>query len=160
MTKMYKMDYESPIGFIEVIGTHEAIVSILFCEKDKKENGVQTDTPPVLIECYNQLDAYFKGNRRDFTFPYQLEGTSFQKTVWEALIGIPYAETGSYKEIAVAIGNEKAIRAVGSANGRNKLSLVVPCHRVIGSNGKLTGYAGGLWRKAWLLHHEKSFKGL
>ncbi|MBU5343857.1 methylated-DNA--[protein]-cysteine S-methyltransferase [Caldifermentibacillus hisashii] len=158
MTIRHKLDYESPIGVIEIIGTNEAIHSILFSEKDKKQNFLQAETPPVLAECYTQLDEYFKGKRHDFSFPYQLEGTDFQKKVWEALIEIPYAETGSYKDIALFIGNEKAIRAVGSANGKNKLSIVIPCHRVIGSNGKLTGYAGGLWRKEWLLQHEKSCK--
>ncbi len=158
MTKIYKLDYKTPIGVIEIIGTNEAISSILFSEKDKKENFLQDETPPVLAECYNQLDEYFKGDRHEFTFSYQFEGTDFQKTVWGALIEIPYAETGSYKDIAVSIRNEKAIRAVGSANGKNKLSIVIPCHRVIGSNGKLTGYAGGLWRKEWLLQHERFFK--
>jgi methylated-DNA-[protein]-cysteine S-methyltransferase len=110
-----------------------------------------------LAECFSQLDEYFKGERREFTFPYILEGTIFQKNVWNALTGILYVNTGSYKDIAVSIGNEKAIRAVGSANGRNKLSIVIPCHRIIGSNGKLTGYAGGLWRKEWLLQHERNF---
>ncbi|MHC0038723.1 methylated-DNA--[protein]-cysteine S-methyltransferase [Pseudoneobacillus sp. C159] len=156
MTKIYKLDYESPIGVIEIVGTHKAIRSILFSEESKKVNLLQAETPPVLAECYTQLDEYFKGERCDFTFPYQFEGTDFQKTVWEALIEIPYAETGSYKDIAISIGNEKAIRAVGSANGKNKLSIVIPCHRIIGSNGKLTGYAGGLWRKEWLLQHERS----
>jgi methylated-DNA-[protein]-cysteine S-methyltransferase len=156
MTKIHKLDYESPIGVIEIISTNKAIRSILFSEKDKKENYLQAETPSVLAECYTQLDEYFKGNRHDFSFPYQFQGTDFQKTVWAALTEIPYAETGSYKDIAVSIGNEKAIRAVGSANGKNKLSIVIPCHRVIGSSGKLTGYAGGLWRKEWLLQHEKS----
>jgi methylated-DNA-[protein]-cysteine S-methyltransferase len=112
----------------------------------------------VLIECERQLDEYFKGKRRTFTFPYQLDGTIFQKKVWEGLTEISYAKTSTYKEIAVSIGNEKAVRGVGSANGRNRLSIVVPCHRVIGSNGKLTGYAGGLWRKEWLLRHERSLR--
>jgi len=158
MTKVYKLDYESPIGVVEIIGTHEAINSILFSEENKIVNFLQPETPPVLAECYNQLDEYFKGERHEFTFPYQFEGTNFQKIVWNALIKIPYAETGSYKDIAVLIGNEKAIRAVGSANGKNKLSIVIPCHRIIGSNGNLTGYAGGLWRKEWLLQHERTFK--
>jgi methylated-DNA-[protein]-cysteine S-methyltransferase len=158
MTKRYKLDYQSPIGVIKIMGTHEAISSILFSEECKKTNFLDAETPQVMAECYNQLDEYFKGGRYEFTFPYKCEGTAFQKTVWNALIEIPYAETGSYKDIAVSIGNEKAIRAVGSANGKNKLSIVIPCHRVIGSNGKLTGYAGGLWRKEWLLQHERSFK--
>ncbi|WP_059171650.1 methylated-DNA--[protein]-cysteine S-methyltransferase [Bacillus sp. FJAT-27445] len=158
MTKLYKLDYESPIGIVEIIGTHEAITSILFSEECKKVNGLQDETPLVLRECYNQLDEYFKGNSFEFTFPYQVEGTDFQRTVWEALKEIPYAKTWSYKDIAVSIGNEKAIRAVGSANGKNKLSIIIPCHRVIGTNGTLTGYAGGLWRKEWLLQHERSFQ--
>ncbi|MFF2445527.1 methylated-DNA--[protein]-cysteine S-methyltransferase [Neobacillus sp. NPDC058068] len=158
MTKVYKLDYESPIGMIEISGTYEGIRSILFSDENEKVNFLQPDTPPVLAECYNQLDEYFKGQRQEFTFPYQFEGTDFQKTVWNALTKIHYAKTGSYKDIAVSIGNEKAIRAVGSANGKNKLSIVIPCHRVIGSNGKLTGYAGGLWRKEWLLQHERTFK--
>ncbi|RDU37308.1 cysteine methyltransferase [Neobacillus piezotolerans] len=158
MTKLYKLDYESPIGVVEISGTHEAIISILFSEENEKVNGLHDETPLVLKECYNQLDGYFKGKCFEFTFPYRVEGTDFQKTVWEALKEIPYAKTGSYKDIALSIGNEKAIRAVGSANGKNKLSIVIPCHRVIGSNGTLTGYAGGLWRKEWLLQHEKTFQ--
>lgn len=157
MTKIYKLDYESPIGLIEIISTDQMIRSILFSEEEEPRNRVQGETPLVLTECYNQLDEYFKGERREFTFPYQFEGTAFQNTVWNALKEIPYAETRSYKDIAVSIQNEKAIRAVGSANGKNKLSIIIPCHRVIGSNKTLIGYAGGLWRKEWLLKHEKSF---
>lgn len=158
MTIMHKLDYESPIGVLEIIGTHEAITSIMFTDDDKKVNLPNAETPEVLTECYNQLDEYFKGTRREFTFAYQFKGTDFQKTVWQALREVPYAETGTYMGLAANIGNEKAIRAVGSANGKNKLSIVIPCHRIIGSNGKLTGYAGGLWRKEWLLQHEKNFK--
>ncbi|AXI10981.1 methylated-DNA--[protein]-cysteine S-methyltransferase [Oceanobacillus sp. 143] len=158
MTTTSKLDYQSPVGIIEIIGNQEAIHSILFSEKDKLENFLHADTPQVLEECYNQLEEYFHGKRRDFSFSYEVEGTDFQKNVWKALTDIPYAETGSYKDIAVSIGNEKAIRAVGSANGKNKLSIIIPCHRIIGSNGKLTGYAGGLWRKEWLLEHEKTYE--
>ncbi|MFD0050688.1 methylated-DNA--[protein]-cysteine S-methyltransferase [Actinomycetes bacterium NPDC127524] len=158
MTTIYKLDYESPIGVIEIIGTDKTICSIMFSEEEKQVNLLHAETPLILAECYNQLDEYFKGKRREFTFSYQSEGTGFQKTVWEALKEIPYGETGSYKDIAVSIGNEKAMRAVGNANGKNQLSIIIPCHRVIGSNRKLTGYAGGLWRKEWLLQHEKSFK--
>lgn len=155
MTKIYKVDYESPIGVIEIVGTCEGVHSILFSDGEEKENLIKTETPEVLIECYNQLDEYFKGKRREFSFTYQFNGTSFQQTVWNALTNVPYAKTVSYKDIATSIGNEKAIRAVGNANGKNKLSIVIPCHRIIGSSGKLTGYAGGLWRKEWLLQHEK-----
>jgi methylated-DNA-[protein]-cysteine S-methyltransferase len=158
MNRQHKLDLESPIGIIEIVGTEEAICSILFSEQDKIVNSTQDETPKVLADCVGQLEEYFKGERKEFTFPYSFEGTYFQKTVWNALTRIPYSETGSYKDIAVSIENEKAVRAVGSANGKNKLSIVIPCHRIIGSNGKLTGYAGGLWRKEWLLQHERSFK--
>lgn len=158
MSKLQKLDYDSPIGIIEIVGNSEAIYSIMFAEHDKPISSIKDDTEQVLVDCYNQLDEYFKGERHEFTFPYYFEGTTFQKEVWNALTKIPYAKTGSYKDIATSIGNEKAIRAVGSANGKNKLSIVIPCHRIIGSNGKLTGYAGGLWRKEWLLKHESSFK--
>jgi methylated-DNA-[protein]-cysteine S-methyltransferase len=158
MSNLQKLDYDSPIGIIEIIGTNEEIYSIMFADYEKAVNSRNDQTHQVLLDCYSQLDEYFKGVRYEFSFPYLYEGTTFQKEVWNALTRVPYAETGSYKDIAVSIGNEKAIRAVGSANGKNKLSIVVPCHRIIGSNGKLTGYAGGLWRKEWLLNHERSFK--
>ncbi|MBS4175313.1 methylated-DNA--[protein]-cysteine S-methyltransferase [Bacillus sp. FJAT-49736] len=155
--KLYKLDYSSPLGVIEIAGTAEAVYSILFKDENSIERKLRDDTPEVLKNCYTQLDEYFKGTRQDFNLPYILEGTDFQKTVWNALTQIPFAKTGSYKDIAVSIGNEKAVRAVGSANGKNKLSIIVPCHRIVGSNGTLTGYAGGLWRKEWLLEHEKAF---
>lgn len=158
MTKLHKLDYESPIGVIEIIGAEDAIISILFSEQGEKVNFLQNDTPQVLVDCFHQLDEYFKGIRYEFTVPYRIEGTEFQKNVWKALTSIPYGETGSYKDIAILIGNENAIRAVGNANGKNKVSIILPCHRIIGSNGKLTGYAGGLWRKEWLLQHEKAFR--
>jgi methylated-DNA-[protein]-cysteine S-methyltransferase len=160
MSKLHKLDYESPIGVLEIVGTNDAIISILFSDRDKSVNIIKEETPMVLMDCFNQLDEYFKGERYQFTFPYIFEGTDFQKKVWKALTSIPYAETGTYKDIAISIENEKAVRAVGSANGKNKLSIVIPCHRIIGSNGKLTGYAGGLWRKEWLLQHERSFNSI
>lgn len=158
MNKIYQVDYKSPVGVIEIKGTNEAICSILFSEQENAVYKLNADTPKVLEDCINQLDEYFNGKRQEFTIPYSMEGTDFQKKVWTALTKIPFAETGSYKDIAVSVGNEKAVRAVGMTNGKNKLSIVVPCHRIIGSNGKLTGYAGGLWRKEWLLQHEKTFK--
>lgn len=157
MTKRYILDYQSPIGVLEIIGTKDAVCSIMFIEGEEIIHTVQEETPMVLRECLDQMDEYFKGKRQTFTFPFTLVGTEFQQTVWEALASIPFGETGTYKALALKIENEKAIRAVGHANGRNKLSIVIPCHRIIGSNGKLTGYAGGLWRKEWLLRHEGSF---
>ncbi|GGL51337.1 methylated-DNA--[protein]-cysteine S-methyltransferase [Sporolactobacillus putidus] len=156
MNQRYKLDYESPIGVMELISTEDAVCSITFSERTKPLNLRKKDTPAVLTDCYKELDEYFKGTRRKFSVPFLFEGTDFQKKVWTALTKIPYAETCSYKDIAASIGNEKAVRAVGMTNGKNKISIIVPCHRVIGANGKLTGYAGGLWRKEWLLEHERS----
>ena len=160
MTERYKVDYQSPIGVIEIVGSNEAIYSILFSEEDILVNSSNEDTPQVIKDCYSQLDEYFKGDRHEFTFPMMIEGTPFQQLVWQSLTTIAYAKTASYKHIAVTMGNEKAIRAVGTANGRNKLSIVIPCHRIIGASGKLVGYAGGLWRKEWLLNHEQQFQQL
>jgi len=157
MNTLHKIYFASPIGMIEILGTEESICSILFTEQ-VSDTVMKSEIPTILAECYNQLDEYFRGERQKFTFPYVQEGTPFRKMVWDALIKIPYGETGSYKDLAASIENPKAIRAVGSANSKNKLSIVIPCHRIIGSTGKLTGYAGGLWRKEWLLHHEQSFK--
>ncbi|MEI5907970.1 methylated-DNA--[protein]-cysteine S-methyltransferase [Bacillus spongiae] len=156
MIKEYIVDYYSPIGVIEIIGTDKAISSILFTEREFPVNRVNEKTPEVLKECCKQLDEYFNGERLVFSFPYLIDGTEFQRNVWNELIAVPYAKTKSYKDMAILIGNVKAVRAVGKANGKNKLSIVIPCHRIIGSNGELIGYAGGLWRKEWLLDHEQS----
>ncbi|MEK5142170.1 methylated-DNA--[protein]-cysteine S-methyltransferase [Paenibacillus sp. FSL M7-0134] len=156
MSELYVLKYVSPIGEIEIQGTNEAVYSIMFSNQNELLTRAIEEVPiQVLAECAIQLDEYFKGERFEFTFPYAFEGTDFQQKVWNALVSVGYGKTTAYKDIALAIGNEKAIRAVGSANGKNKLSIVIPCHRIIGSNQKLTGYAGGLWRKEWLLQHEK-----
>jgi methylated-DNA-[protein]-cysteine S-methyltransferase len=157
MNKECKLDYHSPIGVIEIIGSEECIRSIMFVDRDSAMEH-QPDIPKFLRDCYDQLDEYFKGERQIFTFPYEQKGTLFQQTVWKELIKVPFAETASYRNIACSLQNEKAIRAVGNANGKNKLSIVIPCHRIIGSNGSLTGYAGGLWRKEWLLNHERKIR--
>ncbi|ASS67508.1 MULTISPECIES: methylated-DNA--[protein]-cysteine S-methyltransferase [unclassified Paenibacillus] len=156
MSKQHRVGLDTPIGVLSIAGTDEGVQSILFSEEEQLPEPIRPDTPQALMECRLQLDQYFRGERRMFTFPCAAQGTEFQKRVWQALTDVPYAQTASYKDIAVAIGSERAIRAVGSANGRNKLSIVVPCHRIIGSSGALTGYAGGLWRKEWLLLHEKA----
>ncbi|WP_114165052.1 methylated-DNA--[protein]-cysteine S-methyltransferase [Exiguobacterium sp. TNDT2] len=152
----YRLDYVSPIGILEIVGTETAIRSILFVERDEVHFEADETTPDVLKTCYREIEEYFNGRRQSFTFPYEVQGTVFQQDVWQALVMIPYAETTSYRELAVTLGRDRAVRAVGSANGRNRLSIVFPCHRVIGSNGTLTGYAGGLWRKEWLLRHEQT----
>lgn len=156
MDKIYTAYYSSPIGIIEVKGTLDGITSLYFIEEDISSSGI----PNCLNECIQQLDEYFMGIRKEFTVKLNLEGTEFRKKVWNKLINIPYAETCSYMDIANAIGNKKAVRAVGGANHNNKISIIVPCHRVIGANGSLTGYGGGLWRKEWLLKHEQESKDL
>lgn len=151
----YRLDYVSPIGILEIVGTETAIRSILFVERDDVRFETDEMTPDVLKTCHREIEEYFNGRRQTFTFLYEVEGTPFQQDVWRQLATIPYAETTSYRELAMKLGRDRAVRAVGSANGRNRLSIVIPCHRVIGSNGTLTGYAGGLWRKEWLLRHEQ-----
>lgn len=149
MEKLYKDYYQSPIGLIEISGTEKAIVSVRFSEERRAESSC-----PLIKTCIEQLDEYFKGKRTKFNLPLSLAGTPFQNKVWHALAEIPFGKTRNYKEIATAIQQEKACRAVGSANRRNPVCLLIPCHRVIGKDGSLIGYSGGLWRKEWLLKHE------
>ncbi len=153
MEKVYKTNYESPLGCIEIAGNPEGVLSINIqdgpCE-------AFAPIPDCLKACIQQLHEYFQGTRREFSLDLVFQGTDFQKRVWKALTKIPFGETVSYKDIAKAIGNIKGVRAVGNANGKNKITIVVPCHRVIGSTGDLVGFASGLWRKEWLLNHEKS----
>ena len=152
MMKKYKTYYKSEIGLIEIIGTENGILSVGFVE-EKSKNSFEIHR--CLEECIEQIDEYFRGKRKEFSVNLQLQGTDFQKEVWSQLMKIPFGETLSYKDVAASIGNEKAVRAVGNANGRNKIAIIIPCHRVIGSNGKLIGYASGVWRKEWLLLHER-----
>jgi methylated-DNA-[protein]-cysteine S-methyltransferase len=152
MTKKYYGYYQSPIGILEIITTEDALVSAIFVEEIKEVK----DQPEILRETIKQFDEYFKGTRKEFDLKCEMAGTEFQKSVWKALTTIPYGETWSYKQQAIAIGNEKATRAVGSANSKNLISIIIPCHRVVGSNKSLTGYAGGLDKKKWLLEHESA----
>lgn len=160
MTQEYRTYYQSEIGLLEIIGTEEGIRAISFVEAEAGfELSLQADLPGAVAACLTQFDEYFKGQRQEFSFKLDPAGTAFQRAVWQQLVGIPYGQTVSYLDIARRVGNEKAVRAVGAANGQNPIAIVVPCHRVVGSNGQLTGYGGGLWRKAWLLNHEKRFGG-
>ena len=154
---MQTLDFQSPLGIIEIMGDEQGIFSILFAERKDVQFPKKSDTAATLITCQQQLEEYFQGKRFIFTIPFMLEGTPFQQSVWQALTTVSYGKTASYKDIATFIGNEKAVRAVGTTNSKNRLSIVVPCHRIIGTNGKLTGYAGGLWRKEWLLKHEQRY---
>ncbi len=158
--------YHSPLGIIEIIGNKNGILALDFLEEKPFSSQLDPDyqkevasgtTCGCLVECYQQLEEYFQGQRQHFTVPIIMVGTPFQKRVWESLQQIPYGETASYKEIAISIGNTNASRGVGSACRLNKLAIIIPCHRVIGSNGQLTGYAGGLWRKQYLLKLEQKY---
>jgi O-6-methylguanine DNA methyltransferase len=142
--------YQSPIGLIEIKVTAGAIISLEFVEEVREEERLD----PIVEEAIRQLSAYFDGTRRDFDLPISPQGTDFQRLVWQHLLDIPFGQIISYQDLAKAIGKPEAIRAVGAANGQNPISIVVPCHRVLGSDGSLTGYGGGLWRKEWLLKHE------
>jgi len=142
---------KTPLGTALIEGDKHGITKISTPDGDMP---VSETVPETLAEAVQQLNEYFDGRRRDFTFNINPIGTDFQKKVWQALLGIPFGTTTSYQELSIKLGDVKAIRAVASANGKNPLWIVVPCHRVIGSDGSLTGYAGGLWRKKWLLEHE------
>lgn len=140
----------SPLGITKIVGDENGIsvISIL------QEGEISTKIPKELKEAVTQLQDYFEGKRTDFTFKLNPKGTDFQQKVWQELLNIPFGKTMSYMDLAKKLGDVKAIRAVASANGKNPLWIVIPCHRVIGTDGSLTGYAGGLWRKKWLLEHE------
>jgi len=142
--------YNSPIGTIEVKHSGSGISSLIFVD----EVNIVSKRDSVFENCFRQLTEYFEGSRTQFDIELDLQGTEFQKKVWKELLRIEYGRTNTYSDLARGIGNLKSIRAVGKANGSNPLSIIVPCHRVIGSDGSLTGYAGGLWRKQWLLDHE------
>ena len=151
---LYEVYYHSEIGLIHITGTEEGVASLHFIDKEAPPEN--TEVPECLADCVQQIDEYFNDNRKTFSLKLAPEGTYFQKKVWEQLLAIPHGKTTSYGEIATGLGDKNAMRAVGSATGRNPISIIVPCHRVIGSNGKLIGYGGGLWRKEWLLKHEGS----
>jgi methylated-DNA-[protein]-cysteine S-methyltransferase len=155
MTKISVM-YDSPVGPLLIEAMDDAITALLFKEeKDIRQlTSNATANNKLINNCIQQLNEYFDGTRRQFNFPFQQNGTDFQLKIWSALTQIPYGQTISYIELSKRTGDAKAIRAVGTTNGKNQLSIIVPCHRVIGSNGTLTGYGGGLWRKQWLLEHE------
>jgi methylated-DNA-[protein]-cysteine S-methyltransferase len=158
MSLAYKV-IDSPVGKLKLVASDRGLVAILW-ENDSPRRVrlselVEDEQHPVLIATERQLGEYFAGKRKEFSVSLDMRGTRFQKDVWEALLGIPFGETRSYGQLAHQLGNPLATRAVGAANGRNPVSIIVPCHRVIGSSGKLTGFAGGLATKAHLLDLEK-----
>jgi len=150
----FKTYYKSPLGLIKIVGNQNCILSLDFVEEALPEDA---ELPFCLKACFKQIDEYFRGKRKEFLLNLDPPGTKFQKQVWRQLEKIPFGTVVSYGEIAGAIGNPNACRAVGSANGKNPIAIIIPCHRIIGSNGSLTGYGGGLWRKEWLIKHEKGY---
>jgi len=148
--------YESPIGLIQIKSINQKICSVLFVDKETEPFTIDT---PLNKECVKQLKEYFAGTRLSFDLPIFQIGTDFQQKVWSEVFKIPYGDTCTYALLAHKIGDIKSIRAVGTTNGKNKIAIIVPCHRVIGSDGHLTGYAWGLDKKEWLLKHEIEHSG-
>ena len=143
--------YKTPIGVAKIIGNENGVNAITVIDEVVE---ISDEIPVCLQDCVQQLDEYFKGIRTSFDFKLNPLGTDFQQKVWKELLKVPFGKTATYLEQSKKMGNVKAIRAVASANGKNPLWIVIPCHRIIGSVGSLTGYAGGIWRKKWLLEHE------
>jgi|TARA_R100001369_G_scaffold5880_3_gene16139 methylated-DNA-[protein]-cysteine S-methyltransferase len=145
----------SPLGCTKISGDKDGIASVLIVNTEEELSEI---IPEELLECVTQLKGYFKNERKTFDLKLNPEGTIFQKKVWHQLKTIPFGKTISYLELSKQLGDVKAIRAAASANGKNPLWIIIPCHRVIGSDGSLTGYAGSLHRKQWLLNHESEYK--
>jgi len=143
--------YKTPLGIARIIGDADGIISVSVM--DEKSN-ISKEIPDSLQECVKQLDEYFQKKRTDFDLKLNPQGTEFQRKVWKELQNIPYAKTITYLDQSKKMESVKAIRAIAAANGKNPIWIIIPCHRVIGSDGSLTGYAGGIWRKKWLLEHE------
>ena len=154
MINLYYTYYQSPVGLLKIGGTDNYIAELSFVDnKDQVIHG-EPGISEVMHQCTEELIEFFNGKRKTFDIPVHQEGTAFQQKVWGELLNIPFGKTKSYLEVSRALGDEKAIRAVAQTNGKNKVAIIVPCHRVIGSDKNLVGYGGGLWRKKWLLQHE------
>src|SRR5665213_388828 len=156
------MFYHSPVGIIQIKISNNYISELIYVDDEPETQSekikLAVSEIDLLKKCVTQFDDYFSGKRKTFDLPIQQSGTAFQQKVWNELIKIPFGKTISYLQLAQKLGDAKSIRAAASANGRNKLNIIVPCHRVIGSDGKLVGYGGGLPRKKWLLEHEAKYE--
>lgn len=162
--------YKSPIGEIIIVATDEGISFSWFVDEGKREliikklekesgNWLIEGTNDIIVKCKNQLKEYFEGKRQEFDLPFDINGSNFQLTIWNLLKKIPYGKTKTYKDLAKEYGDVKAIRAIANANGDNPIGIIIPCHRVVGIDGSMTGYAGGIWRKEWLILHEQKYTG-
>lgn len=152
--------FHSPIGIIEVTATDTGLYSVLFLKEHTPQDEAifVPSTNPIVLQCIQQLKEYFHSGRRTFDIPLAPAGSTFQQQVWRELVKIPFGKTSTYSAVAQQLNNPLSVRAVGTANGRNPIAILIPCHRVIGADGTLTGYAGGLWRKEYLLKLEGSGK--
>jgi len=154
MGELHYTYYESPLGLLQIGGTEHYIGELSFVDnKDQLIHG-EPGITEIMHQCTEQLIEYFHGKRQQFDLPIHQVGTEFQLRVWNKLLDIPYGKTISYLDLAKKLGDPKVIRAAATTNGKNKIAIIVPCHRVIGSDRSLTGYSGGMWRKKWLLQHE------
>jgi methylated-DNA-[protein]-cysteine S-methyltransferase len=161
MEEYYSAFCASPVGLLQVKATESAIKEVQFFSAENKKIPLPPNSPPVIKQCITELDEYFAGTRTVFEVSLAPDGTPFQQQVWETLLQIGFGKQSSYLLQSKKLGNVKAIRAMASANGKNPIAIIIPCHRVIGSNQTLVGYAGGLWRKKWLLEHEaKLYSGV
>lgn len=154
MNELYYTYYQSPIGMLKIAGTENYIAELSFIDKPEQVIHGEPGISEVMHQCTEELIEFFSGKRKNFDIPVYQQGTSFQQKVWGELLQIPFGKTVSYLELSRNVGDEKAVRAVAATNGKNKIGIIIPCHRVIGSDKSLTGYMGGLWRKKWLLQHE------
>ena len=153
---IYTSIYNSKIGFLKIQANDIGIISIEFMESLTDESYEILNEVAIIKQCIKEIEEYFEGKRKSFDVNIIMEGTDFQKKVWKELMNIPYGETCSYKDIAVRIGSPKASRAVGGANNKNKIPIIIPCHRVVGAKGSLVGYAGGINKKIILLENERN----
>ncbi|HVX51848.1 MAG TPA: methylated-DNA--[protein]-cysteine S-methyltransferase [Chitinophagaceae bacterium] len=151
---LYYTYYQSPLGMLKMAGTDTYIAELSYVDNQDQVMHGEPGISEVMHQCTEELIEFFNGKRRTFDIPVYQDGTAFQQRVWGELLNIPFGKTISYLEQAKRVGDAKAIRAVATTNGKNKLAIIVPCHRVIGSDKNLVGYGGGLWRKKWLLQHE------
>lgn len=154
MQELYYTYYESPIGLLKIGGTDHYISEVSFIDNNEQIAHGEPGLSDMIHYCTEQLIEYFTGRRKVFNLPIHQEGTDFQQKVWSQLLAVPFGKTASYLDMAKKLGDAKAVRAIAAANGKNQIAIIVPCHRIIGSDKSLVGYSGGMWRKKWLLQHE------
>jgi methylated-DNA-[protein]-cysteine S-methyltransferase len=157
---MYKSYYQSSIGLIEITASDSGLLSVSFRDEASEDNTISTMANDITKQTAAYLAEYFAGNLQVFDVPLAPAGTAFQQLVWKELVKVPFGKTDSYSSIAHKLNNPLSVRAVGAANGKNPIAIIIPCHRIIGASGHLTGYAGGLWRKEFLLNLEGATKGV